>query len=82
MPIDGCIETQEWIDGEITDRCPVMWVSEYNSGFEAYTWSEKGVMPLGDGWLREPAVFMEVISIINDEVTSHRMREVDRNGGN
>jgi len=78
MPDGGCHGTAEWIDGEVTDQCPVGWQLDYNSAFEGYNWMEKGVMPSSGGWLDgQPAILLDAMDIIAYEVNEYRRKEAD-----
>jgi len=67
MPADGCWGEAEWISGEITDRCPLMWARDYSVVFTAAHWLERGVLPHAGGWADQPAVLMELAGIVIDE---------------
>jgi len=67
MPADGCHGEAEWITGEITDRCPLMWAAEFATVFDAARWLDKGVLPHSGGWAEQPAILMQLAQVALDE---------------
>jgi len=67
MPNGGCHGMKEWVVGHETDVCPVMWINEYSSAFDAYLWSDKGMLPFRGGWADQPAMLMQCVDIISAE---------------
>lgn len=67
MPEGGCIEEAEWISGEVTDRCPIMWAQEFGVVFTAAAWLDRGVLPHAGGWADQPALLMSLAQVVLDE---------------
>jgi hypothetical protein len=78
MPEKGCFGDDEWLEGEVTDRCPVMYIHEYADIFEAYTWMEKGHLPYKGGLYEQPALLLECVSVIEQEVATDASRRLKR----
>jgi len=45
----------------------VMWVDECAEAFDAYLWSEKGILPYSGGHAEQPALIMQAIDIVAAE---------------
>ena len=61
-----CKKVQEWVDGYTTE-CPVQWVNEYSVVFQAYNYSDKGIMPNSGGWSEQPAKLMRFVDLVSAE---------------
>jgi len=78
MPDGGCFGNQEWIYGEITDRCPVMYVHEFNEAFVAYNHYQNGHLPHSGGWADQPAKLMTLMDIVTSEKNKNDERMAKR----
>jgi len=67
MPKGGCFGENEWIYGEITDRCPVMYIHEFTDVFLAFNHYQQGYLPHSGGWADQPALLMHYMSIVTSE---------------
>ncbi len=74
MPEGGCHGEAEWVDGEITDRCPMIWALEYHPVFEAANWMDQGVLPHSGGWADQPAALMALAKVVQDEYRAAQNR--------
>jgi len=64
---ERCYGELEWVFGEITDRCPMIWAREYAIVFTAAAWMDRGVLPHSGGWADQPAVLMQLAQVALDE---------------
>lgn len=48
----------------VSDRCPVMYVAQYNDLFAAYQWSVRGHLPFAGGWAEQPADLITGLGIV------------------
>jgi len=75
MPDGGCHGTKEWIDGLVTDSCPVMYVDENAALFRMYLWAERGFMPYRGGWAEQPAGVIAGLDILYKEAAEEQARQ-------
>lgn len=78
MPDGGCTEEAEYVDGIITDRCPVMWYADCSILFQSFNWMERGFLPFSGGWADQPALFMDALNVVIEEVEAERRKEIER----
>ena len=67
MPPGGCVSDNptEWIQGQIDEVCPVVYLHEYHQIFEAFEWLDKDrILPYDGGFLEQPYLIMEYINLI------------------
>jgi len=67
MPKGGCMGDDMWVDDHETDRCPVMYYSEYAPIFSSYNAYKDGFLPISGGYLEQPANLMDCIDIVKGE---------------
>jgi len=64
MPEGGCHGTQEWVEGLVTDSCPVMYTVDYSFLFTSFVWVERGLLPFTGGWAEQPTNLIDGLDII------------------
>jgi len=72
MPEGGCHGKDEWIAGEVTDRCPVMYTMECDRIFQAYVWAKRGFLP--NEWMSQPAGLLHGIDVVWQAVEEEELR--------
>jgi hypothetical protein len=82
MPEGGCSGENEWVEGVISDCCPVVYLSEYSIVFETVRWLERGVLPYSGGWMEQPARLMDMVAVVHDEESKFMRKQQEQlNGG-
>lgn len=64
----ACKREVEWVDGLVTEECPVLWLQELAHIARAYLFSEKGILPHTGGWADQPGVLMQLVERFSSEV--------------
>jgi len=80
MPKGGCHGLQEWVDGEPSDRCPVMYTNDYSLVFDAYLGIENHCYPESGGLFDQPAKLMGFVSIVQGVNAGNMKRRSKQNG--
>jgi len=67
-PNTKCNQEAEWVDGLVTEKCPVVWVPEYTMLFRIYNASrDRAILPYSGGFMDQPAALMSAMDIISAE---------------
>jgi len=75
MPAEGCFGEQEWVSGHVTDRCPVMFQTEYDILFHHYIWAKRGFLPYADrGWFDHPVGIITGLDIMFNAAAEDEIR--------
>lgn len=63
----ACQKEAEWVEGLITEECPVLWLGEFWQVVRTHLYLEKGILPSDGGWSSQPAVLMQLTEIFTQE---------------
>ena len=58
----------EWVEGLVTEECPVLWLPEMMQVIHAHRYASQGILPHAGGWADQPAVLMQMVEHFNNEV--------------
>jgi len=64
----ACRHEAEWVDGMVTEECPVLWIPQLSHVIRGHLFAEKGILPHAGGWADQPAVLMQLIEKFTSEV--------------
>jgi len=79
MPEGGCHGSNEWVEGLVTEHCPVMTVNESGDLFSAYVWADRGFLPFSGGWCDQPTSVTDGLDIVYREVAEENLRRQKSN---
>jgi len=63
----ACKQEAEWVNGLVTECCPVLWLEEYAQVVRAHIYLEKGILPHAGGWAEQPAILMQLVEVFKNE---------------
>jgi hypothetical protein len=64
----ACKHEAEWVDGLVTEECPVLWLQDFLPIIRAHLFMGKGILPHAGGWADQPAVLMQLTEKFSSEV--------------
>jgi len=80
MPEDiaRCSGEEEWVEGHVTNICPVRYVNEFANIFTAYVWASRGFLPYRGGWAEQPVDLITGLDILFNEADAQQLRRAEQ----
>jgi hypothetical protein len=61
----ACQQRAEWVDGLVTEQCPVLWLDEYGQVVRAHLHLKQGILPHSGGWAEQPGILMQLVEVFS-----------------